>query len=241
MTVYRDIRRSRRLVVYGIVLGYVMAIAILVIRIVNTGAGFGELLGSIAVAMSVAIAPTLAWLSLDRRPGLLHAAGLAALITGLINLVILPVALVIVLIWRQAWSRRPVKAELSGGLWWGGVALAMGSALAVFVLFAHLDPVCSETLVDGTVVEVSPAEHGLRSGWNLGVSSYSTTSSQFGPDSPVATSCSSDTVSWAEGLASIAVSLAVMGVAARRWPVNGEERRTRGLEDGSSRRPTVRS
>jgi hypothetical protein len=223
MSLYRDIRRSRRLVVIGIGVGYAMALAVLVISVVNTETGVGEVLGSVALASSAAIAPTLAWFSLDRRPGLLPAAGLAALITGLVNLIVLPVALVAALIWRQAWSSRPVKVELSRGLWWSGVAMAMGSALAVFVLFMHLDPRCTETLADGTVLVVDPTEQGMRSGWHLGVGDIGTTSSQSGPDSPVATSCTSDTVIWLEALASMAVSLGVIVAAARLWPVNAGE------------------
>jgi hypothetical protein len=210
-------------VVVGICVGYAMALAVLVIRVVNTETGIGEILGSIALASSAAIAPTLAWFSLDRRPGLLPAAGLAALVTGVVNLIVLPVALVVALIWRQAWSSRPVKVELSRGLWWSGVAMAMGSALAVFALFMHLDPRCTETLEDGTVLKVDPSEHGMQSGWRLGVGSTGTTSSQSGPDSPVATSCTSDTVIWPEALASMAVSLGVIVAAARPWPVNAVE------------------
>jgi len=222
MTLYRDIRRGRRLVVAGIGLGYAMALAVLVIRVVNTEPGFGEILGSIALAMSAAIAPTLAWVSLDRRPGLLPAAGLAALITGLVNLVVLPVAVLMALIWRQAWSNRPVKVEVSRSMWWAGVALAMGSAISVFVLFAHLDPVCTETLADGTVLQVDPSEQGFASGWRLGVGSTGT-SSQSGPDGPVSSSCTSDTVIWPEAVASMAVSLGVIVAASRKWPVNTEE------------------
>lgn len=222
MTLYRAIRRSRRLVVVGIGLGYAMALAVLVIRVVNTDSGIGEILGSIALALSAAIAPTLAWVSLDRRPGLLPAAGLAALITGLVNLVVLPVALVMALIWRQAWSTRPVKVEVSRGLWWAGVALAMGSAISVFVLFMHLDPVCTETMGDGTVLQVDPSEHGFASGWRLGVGSTGT-SSQSGPNGPVSSSCTSDTVIWPEAVASMVVSLGAIVAASRMWPVNTDE------------------
>lgn len=98
--------------------------------------------------------------------------------------------------------------------------MAMGSSLAVFVLFMHLDPRCTETLADGTVLEVDPSEHGMQSGWRLGVGSAGTISSQSGPDGPVATSCTSDTVILPEALASMAVSLGVMVAAARLWPVN---------------------
>ncbi|HLF42373.1 MAG TPA: hypothetical protein VJA46_02455 [Acidimicrobiia bacterium] len=222
MTLYQDIRRNRRWVLIGIVLGYAMSLAVLVIRIVNTGTEPGELLGSIALAMSAAIGPSLAWLSLDRRPGLLPAAALAALITGLVTLVVLPVAFVMSLIWMQAWSSRPVKVEVSRGQWWSGVALGMTAAIAVFVLFVHLDPVCTETLADGTVLEVDAAEKGFRSGWRLGSTNSVTTQSQSGPQGPVASWCSSDRVVWGEALASLAVSLGAIGAASLWWPLNAK-------------------
>ena len=88
MTIYQDIRRNRRWILIGVVLGYGMALAVLVIRLINTGTESGEVLGSIALAASAAIAPSLAWLSLDRRSGLLPAAALASLMTGLVTLVL---------------------------------------------------------------------------------------------------------------------------------------------------------
>ena len=221
MTMYQDIRRNRRWVLIGIVLGYAMALALLVVRIINTGTEPGELLGSIALAVSAAIGPSLAWLSLDRRPGLLPAAALASLITGLVTLILLPVGFVLALIWMQAWSSRPLKVEISRGQWWSGVALGMSAAVAVFVLFVHLDPVCTETLGDGTVVAVAPAEKGYRSGWRLGLSA-GTTETQSGFGGPVSSSCSSDTIVWGEALASLAVSLGAIGAAARWWPVNAK-------------------
>ena len=197
-----------------------MVLAVLVIGVVNFGSESGEVLGSVALATSAAIAPALARLSLDRRPGLLPAAALASLITGLLTLVLLPIAFVVSLIWMQAWWRRPVKVEVSRGQWWSGVALGMSSAVAVFVLFVHLDPVCTETLADGTVVEVDAAEHGYRSGWRLGSPNSVITGSETGFGGTVSSTCSSDTVVWGEALASLAVSIGAIGAAARWWPLN---------------------
>jgi hypothetical protein len=220
MTLYQDIRRNRRWVQIGILLGYAMSVAVLALRIINTGTEPGELLGSVALATSAAIGPSLAWLSLDRRPGLLPAAALAALITGLVTLIFLPIGFVLALIWMHAWSSRPVKTEVSRGQWWSGVALGMTAAIAVFVLFAHLDPVCTETLADGTVVEVDAEEKGYQSGWRLGATGSVSSESQSGPEGPVTSWCSSDAVVWGEALASLAVSLGAIGAAARWWPVN---------------------
>lgn len=222
MTLYQDIRRNRRWILIGVALGYGMALAVLVIRVNNIGSESGELLGSIALATAAAIGPSLAWLSLDRRSGLLPAAALASLITGVVSVVLLPVAFVTSLIWIQAWSSRPVKVEISRGQWWSGVGLGMTAALAVFLLFVHLDPVCTETLADGTVVQVDPAEQGYQSGWRLGsnTSVSAGTGSESGPGGPVASWCSSDTIVWGEALASLVVSLGAIGAAARWWPLN---------------------
>ncbi len=233
MTMYRDIRRNRRWVLIGVALGYGMSLALLVLGVVNMWTDFGEMLGSVALATSAAIAPSLGWLSLDRRPGLLPAAALASLITGLLTLVLLPIAFVVSLIWMQAWWRRPVKVEVSRGQWWSGVALGMSAAVAVFVLFVHLDPVCTETMADGTVVEVDPAEHGFPSGWTLG-SPNSVIGSETGFGGTVASSCSSDTIVWGEALASLVVSLGAMGAAARWWPVNAEHRSKDSLDVGTA-------
>jgi len=224
MTLYQDIRRNRRWVLIGIVLAYAMSLALLVIRIINTGNEPGELLGSVAFATSAAIGPSLAWLSLDRRPGLLPAAALASLIAGLVSVIALPVAFVVSLIWIQASSSRPVKVEIARGRWWSGVGLGMTAAIAVFVLFAHQDPVCTETLADGAVVEVDPAENGFRSGWRLGSDTIVSTRSDAGPDGPLSSSCSSDTVVWPEALASLVVSLGAIGLAAKWWPINVDDR-----------------
>jgi uncharacterized membrane protein len=234
MTLYQDIRRNRRWIMIGVVLGYGLAIAVLVIRVVNTGNESGELMGSIALAASAAIAPSLAFLSLDRRSGLLPVAALASLITGIISIVLLPVAFVTSLIWMYAWTSRPVKVEISRGQWWSGVALGMTAALAVFVLFVHLDPVCTETLADGTVVQGDPAEQGYRSGWRLGSdTSGSSGTGSSGPDGPIASSCSSDTIVWGEALASLIVSLGAIVVAARWWPLNAKASAEEAQDAGS--------
>ena len=234
MTMYRDTRRNRRWVQIGVALGYGMVLAVMVIGVVNFGSESGEVLGSVALATSAAIAPALARLSLDRRPGLLPAAALASLITGLLTLVLLPIAFVASLIWMHAWWRRPVKVEVSRGQW-SGVALGMSAAFAVFVLFVHLDPVCTETMADGTVVEVDAAEHGFPAGWTLG-SPNSVIGSESGFGGTVASSCVSDSIVWGEALASLAVSLGAIGAAARWWPVNAEHRPKDSLDVGTASR-----
>ena len=221
MSVYEEMRRNRRLVQLGIVIGYGLALVALVVRVVNTEIGsVGEFLGSVALALSVTVAPSLAWIALDRRSGLLPIAALASFLSGLVTLLLLPVSVLVSLLWVIAWSRRPVKRELTRRLWWVGVTLAFAPVLGILVMFSHLDPLCAETSGDGTVVEVDPSDRGYPTGWRFGsIGSTGTTTGQSGPDGPVSSFCTSDTVTWWEAALSTAVSVGVV-LAGRSWPVN---------------------
>ncbi len=220
MSVYETIRLNRRMIWAGIIVGYSVAVALVVIGIVNMEDEPGAVLGSLALGVAAAVAPTIALISLDRRPALLPAASLAALMLGVIDLTLLIVWLLLALTWWWAHNRRPAKVVLSRLLWWARVAMALGVFLAVTVLFVHQDPYCTDTMADGTVVYVDPAEKGYVSGWGFGsTSSSQEASGQSGPDGPVASSCVSDTVVWGEAVASLLISLGVVG-AALRWPAN---------------------
>ncbi len=151
MSVYETMRRNRRLVWLGIVLGYLLAIVVVVVRIVNTESTAGELLGSLALGLAAAVAPTLALISLDRRPALLPAASLAAVFMGVIVLTLLPFWLLPALIWGWVHNRRTVRVDVSRARWWARVGLGLGVAIAVFILFSHPDPYCTQTIFDGTV------------------------------------------------------------------------------------------
>ena len=220
MTVYETIKLNRKVIWIGIILGYVVAAMLAGIRIANTENTAGELLGSVALGVAAALAPTMALLSLDRRPGLLPAASLAAILMGVVDLTLLPLWFVLALIWAWAHNRRLVKAEVSRRLWWGRAAMAFGVVLSVFVLFVHLDPYCNETMADGTVRQTDPADQGMSSGWRFGLTtSQGTETSQSGVEGPVSSYCSSDRVVWGEAASSLMISLAVVG-AGLRWPVN---------------------
>jgi hypothetical protein len=98
--------------------------------------------------------------------------------------------------------------------------MAFGVVLSVFVLFAHLDPYCTETMADGTVRQTDPADQGMSSGWRFGSTNLqSTETSESGVEGPVSSYCTSDQVVWGEAAASLLISLAVFG-AGLRWPVN---------------------
>jgi hypothetical protein len=210
----------------GIILGYALAAALVGIRIANSDSTVGEVLGSVALGVAASVAPTVALISLDRRPGLLPAASLIALLLGVVDVTLLPLWLLLAVGWWWAHNLRPVKAVVSRRLWWGRAAIAFGVVFSVFVLFVHLDPYCTETMADGTVRQVDPADRGMSSGWRFGsTTSQGTGTSQSGFDGPVSSQCTSDTVVWGEAVASLLLSLTVVG-AAYRWPINSRRQVT---------------
>jgi hypothetical protein len=224
LTVYETIRLNRRMIWAGIIFGYALTVVLVGVRIANTDNTPGEILGSVALGVAASVAPTVALLSLDRRPGLLPAASLIALLLGVVDPSLLPVWLLLAMVWWWAHNRRSVKAEVSRRLWWGRAAMAFGVVLSVFVLFAHLDPYCTETMADGTVRQVDPAGKGMSSGWRFGsTTSSGTDTSQSGFDGPVSSRCISDSVVWGEAVGSLLVNVTVV-VAALRWPVNPDRR-----------------
>jgi len=220
--VYETIRLNRRMTWAGIILGYALAAVLVGVRIANTESTAGEVLGSVALGVAASVAPTVALLSLDRRPGLLPAASLIAMLMGVVELTLLPLWLLLALGWGWAHNRRPVKAEVSRPLWWGRAAMGFIVVLSVFALFVHLNPYCTETMADGTVRQIDPADKGMSSGWRFGsTTSQGTDSGQSGSGGPVSSHCTSDTIVWGEAVASLLLSLTVVG-AALRWPVNSE-------------------
>jgi hypothetical protein len=143
---------------------------------------------------------------------------------GLVDLTLLPFWLLLALVWGWAHNRRPMRAEVSDSRWWGRAAMAFGVVLSVFVLFVHLDPYCTEMTADGTIRQVDPADRGMSSGWRFGsTTSHGTDTSQSGFDGSVSSRCMSDTIVWGEALASLLLSLIVVG-AAFRWPINSDRR-----------------
>jgi hypothetical protein len=99
----------------------------------------------------------------------------------------------------------------------------------VLVLFVHLDPYCTETMADGTVRQIDPADKGMSSGWRFGsTTSIGTDTGQSGFDGPVSSRCISDTVVWGEAVASMLLSITVVG-AALRWPISSDRRSAPGV------------
>jgi len=225
---YNDIVSSRRLIKIGIVLDYAAALALMVIRIINTDQlTAGEILGSVALGAALATPATLALLSLDRRPSLLPAAAIGVLATSVVALFLLPIWLAVAFLWYRAWTVRPVAAKMSR--WWaaGRIGLGFLMAASILVLFVHLDPACTQHLTDGTTRSVDASSRGFTTGWIFGDGTTSS-SGTFTSDNDVASeTCTSDTIVLGEALASLAITGLVLAVGFR-WPqgVHTETRST---------------
>lgn len=230
MNLYQDIKRNRRLVGGGIVVLYAMTLAVIVLRSFNADRlDLQTALGTLALAVVIALPPTIAWLSLDRRPGLLPAAALAAVMVGFGASVFMPIFLIVAFLWGRAWWGRPVPVETSRPLWWARVALALGAFVALFMLFVHIDPVCTQTMADGSTVSIDAGSRGFQSGWRFATATTSFSQSTSGPVGAevVSETCSSDEIVAGESLASLVVSALVVALATR-WPTR---RRTHGATE----------
>lgn len=217
MGTYEDMARSRSLVKIGVVLGYGAAAVLTVVRIINTDTmTAGELLGSVALGASLAAPPTLALLSLDRRPSLLPGAAIAILVPSLIVFELAPIWLAVALLWYWGWNRRPVRAEISRSRAAARVGLGFLMAAAIFALFIHLDPVCTQQLADGTTQSIDAATRGYSTGWAFGNGTTSVSSSEEGAD-VVGEWCTSNTIVPGEALASLLITAVVLEIG-RRWP-----------------------
>ncbi|MCP4308405.1 MAG: hypothetical protein GY788_26700 [bacterium] len=218
MNTYKDIASNRRLVRIGIVLGYAIALTLMITRIVNTEqVTAGETLGSIALGAAMAEPATLALLSLDRRPSLLPAAAIGALATSVIALWLLPIWLAIAFVWYRAWTGRPVPAKVSQKWAIKRVGLGFLMAASILALFVHLDPACTQRLTDGSTRSVDVASRGFSSGWVFGAGTTTSSGSySSGPD-VAGESCTSDTIVLGEALASLMITALVLETG-RRWP-----------------------
>jgi hypothetical protein len=218
---FKEIIKRRRSIWAGIIVSLAVGIGIAILRSVNADQlTAGEAFGSIALGAAAAVPAGIAWLSLDRRPGLLPAAAYSAILVGLISIVMLPPGLIAAFLWFSAGRG---AAPAAGPRWPGlrRIGIAAMVIVSVMALFVHADPACSETLADGTVRATDPAQQGFAPGWGFGVGSVGTSSGVTSTLSSdvVSSSCSSDTIVPVEALVSLALSAATLGLASR-WPVN---------------------
>lgn len=223
MTTYQDIRLGRGLVWAGIAVGFAVAI---VTAIVNLVSGDGTPFTALAFLALLAIPPTMAVISLDRRPSLLTAAAMAAVVQGFITLTSFGlIEFIPAILWAWAGQRRPRPALEPGWATWARPLIAAASILPLVVMFMHVDPRCTTTAADGTVISTTIDEKAA-TGWRLELGSSG--SSATGSDG-ITRSCTSDTVQGWEALVSIALSALILaGVS--RWPTAVQIHRELGEE-----------
>ena len=227
MNVFETIKRNRRIVIIGA--GSVYAITAVALAAGFTSNGIDGY-QAIALAVGFTLPATLALLSLNRRPSLLTAAWMAALASAVIVIELSPVWIVIAVAWGIASRSRPRPAPDARWMTWGRPLLAVATVVPVFVLFMHLDPVCTTTYSDGRTEVVDASTRGFQSGWQFPGSTYSggiqsstqavDGSAVAGPDL-VSEQCDSDTVVWWEALISVATSASILGWASR-WPTSNQ-------------------
>ncbi len=227
MTIDRREQRPQRPVRIGIVVGAGLALAMTVLRVVNLGLdhtdGFdpGEMAGSVAMGVAVGLPAIYAWLSMDRKPGLLWAGVFGAVLAGLYWYPFFLPWLAVAILWGMAAGRSPAGGRNPARAIWHRFVLLVLMVAALFALFIHLDPACTETLADGTVRSVDPSARGFETGWVWGATGTQTGSSGSGPE-VVASACTSDRIVIGEALASLALSATAITLA-RRWPVTEPE------------------
>lgn len=213
MSTYADIRNSRRLVKAGIAMAYALAV---VVAFVNLRADYGSVLSAIGFLAMLSIPPTMAVYSLDRRPGLLTAAGIAAFFQGLLLLGsgIGLLNVIVVVLWYLAAQRRPRPAVAPKWATWVRPILGFVAILPLLVMFMHLDPGCRSVDSDGTVTIEETTQ--FPSGWRFFSGAGSDGTASEASDG-VVLSCTSDIVQPWEALLSIAVTIAILQLQSR-WP-----------------------
>lgn len=147
----------------AIVVVYVVAGLVFLFRLVGGDFTFlSEIWGALALGMVVGAPATLALLGLRGRVSLLLPAAVIAFFGSPIVSILFLFLAAAAVVWVWSFARTSPK----GSIWRGLVALVVVSALwfvSAAALFVHLDPVCQETLNDGTVRRVENV--GSYSGW----------------------------------------------------------------------------
>lgn len=217
MTTFRRIKRSRRIVAGSA--GLVTATAAITLALGVLPEGGPGILQGVATLAAIALPAVFALLSLDGRPSLLVGAVMAALVSGVLSLVLLPAWLVVAIIWGWVAKARPRPVAEPRWAWFGRPLLAAAVAVPIVLMFSHLDPVCTIDYADGRVEQIDAATRGYTTGWRLGAGS-TFTSSDSGSDITAET-CSSDTVVWWEAALSLLATSGIV-VAAFQWPTGHE-------------------
>lgn len=218
MTAYRDIKAGRRLTWIGIVAAVAIASGL---AAASFASDENTIMTSFALLALMLLPAALAYLSLDRRPSLLTAAAMAAILQSVLLLTsgLGLLQLIPAILWYLAGQKRPRPAAAPRWSTWGRPLLAAATLLPLLVMFVHLDPICTVTDADGTAIS-SEVDANAPSGWTLSLGAL--TSSRSGTDSDgVTRSCTSDTVRPWESALSLVVSAAIVGLAVR-WPTSNQ-------------------
>lgn len=211
MSTYRQVRASRGVIWAGVALGYLIALAVAVINLRNE---HGTLLIALAFLAFLGIPSTLALWSLDRRPSLLPAAAMGALIQGFLLLFSIGLLEVVVaILWFIAIRQRPRPALTPGWAVWARPLIAATVVIPLLVMYLHLDPRCTVTDADGNVISTTVNENSP-SGFGLQLGGWSQESNSSAGET---TTCSSDIVQPWEAAGSLTASAMILGLA-RRWP-----------------------
>lgn len=203
-------RRVRRAATIAIILGYVLAAGVIVVRL--TGAGLPlryEIAGAVALGVVMAVSPTLALLALRGRTALFVPAALIALAQSVILYFLGVILIVAAFIWLWAYLRigsklgllRTVSVVLAVGVLWVSAAAS---------LFVHIDPVCVEWLEDGTVRSVSATDQGFTSGWTWNQPDTITGGPRMSAD-VVRGACTSNNLTPVEAAVALTLSLGAVG------------------------------
>jgi hypothetical protein len=220
MSTYTDIKNSRRLIWGGIAIGYVIALAL---AIANLNSEEGTLLSALAFLGWLAIPPSLAVTSLDRRPSLLAVAAMGAVLQGVILITSIGLLeLVPAILWYLAARRRQREAVAPRGAFWIRPLLAAATLIPLLVLLVHLDPLCTVTAPDGSVARTY-VEDGARTGLSFQLGGMTSTSGSGGGET---TTCTTDIIVGWEAAASVALSGLYVALIVTFWPTADRLART---------------
>jgi hypothetical protein len=195
-----------RLVGITVPTGYLVAAAIVAIRLIGGDFPFiYELPGALTLGAIAATPPTLALLG-RYRPGLLLPAGLTAVLSlpvlSIFGLVMVPLGIA----WLAAY------AKFRGSIIRALVALLAVTGLwiaAAAVPFVHLDPRCVQTLDDGTVRQIEA--FSFESGW-VWDTGPTIVGSSFSAGEVVEEVCGSDVVTPLEMAVALGLLAAALGI-----------------------------
>jgi hypothetical protein len=196
--------------VVGIVLSFVLAVAVGILRTVNAEPveRAAEVAGNVAFAVVFAAPALLALLGLRDRPSLLVAAGaldLALAFVTLISFIGLVFVAPGVMFFASAAQMRGAGGSLSRSIAPVLVAVLLG-ILAFFALFAREDPVCwASNPSTGESLRLNPDR--FIDGASISIDSRDL------PPGATESGCSSDSISTGEAGAGIAVVAAMVGAA----------------------------